>query len=93
MTRQTPASAQAVFRKRYKGHPNVMTPQPVRYGWKDGLAYELSEGEGLGRTPLYGVTVLRPDGTDGPEEANTSFKIRAVAEDWISNGFRERILA
>lgn len=63
--RRTSVSAHTVFRKRYKGEPNLMTPHIVRYGWAGNLAYEVSTGDGLGRdrAPIWGVTFLNPDGT------------------------------
>lgn len=50
-----------VIRREYGTCTNFMTPAPLRYGWAipDRVAYELSEGEGFSREPIYGVTFVR----------------------------------
>jgi hypothetical protein len=42
----------------YKGARNFMTPDLISYGKSGRFVYELSQGEGFSREPIYGVTVL-----------------------------------
>lgn len=52
----------ALFNRVYNGQRNFMTPDVLKRGYRKGLAYELSVGEGFGGERLYGVTVLSPMG-------------------------------
>lgn len=57
MSAEDQAELRALFQARLKGK-NLMTPDVIRYGVSGPYAYELSEGEGFSREPIYGVTVL-----------------------------------
>lgn len=88
-------SAPAIFKARFNGNPNIMTPDLMRYGWKDGLAYELAHGDSIpmrGQPPghIYGVTVLNPDGTDAErdgERLSTCLHSLPEALAYIQTGF------
>jgi hypothetical protein len=50
-------SPEEIIKAAYKSK-NIMTPTVLSYGKiTDRIAYELSEGEGINRETLYGVTV------------------------------------
>lgn len=52
-------TAKAIFKSVYGDSTNFMTPDVLEYGElpKDRY-YELSEGEGFDREPIFGVTVV-----------------------------------
>lgn len=56
------AKAKALFDKKYKSK-NIMTPEILAYGVQGIFAYELSEGTGFRREPIFGVTVMELSGT------------------------------
>lgn len=44
--------------------PNLMTPNAMRfYDLPDGTMVELSQGTGFENEPIYGVSVISPDGS------------------------------
>ncbi|MDD5511324.1 MAG: hypothetical protein PHI12_11045 [Dehalococcoidales bacterium] len=51
-------TAREAFREAYGGQLNLMTPDVIELGLiAPGVAYEISEGEGIDGGPLYGFTV------------------------------------
>lgn len=46
-----------IFETTFKGK-NIMTPDVVEYGKTGDLIFEISEGTGFNREPIFGVTVL-----------------------------------
>jgi hypothetical protein len=49
---------------------NFMTPTVIRYyDLPDGTMVELSSGTGFDNDPIYGVTVLNPDGTQNHDQS------------------------
>lgn len=76
------ASIPAGYRKLFKGE-NFMTPN--RVGWfklRVGFA-ELSEGEGMSRQTIYGVTVRPDKWEDGQQGLSRLFQSKAAAMDYI----------
>lgn len=61
----TPTTVRDIFHKVYKGSPNFMTPDVLRYGSKGDHVYELSRGDGFGDIKvMIGVTVLKREGSE-----------------------------
>lgn len=83
MTQHTAQSA----RSRFRGQ-NFMTPNALRYGWKGDLAYELSEGTGFRNNLIWGVTVVRSDGTNEYDLSRCFFD-RDEAEAYIERRFTD----
>lgn len=53
----------AIFKQAFNGRPNILTPNVIRYGRRNGLLYELSWGSGiLTEEKIFGVTFLGPNG-------------------------------
>lgn len=50
--------ARELFHKVYDGRANFMTPDILRYGITDGYAWEISEGTGISKEPIFGLTVI-----------------------------------
>ena len=50
------------FDKCFNGQPNFMTPRILNVGETDKYIYELSEGEGIERETIYGLTFLTKEG-------------------------------
>lgn len=79
--------ADNIFRVRYNGKNNFMTPNIIERKIKDGRVYELSSGDGLSLgSKLFGVTVLNPDGTDSG--LNEVFDNETEARSYIDSGFK-----
>jgi hypothetical protein len=72
-----------VFKTKFKGQPNFMTPNIVRYGKKGEYLYELSKGEGIGGGTIYGVTFLTLEGERPEERVSKGGLTKQQAEDWI----------
>ena len=52
-------TAREIFRRRFKGSKNFMTPNVEKYGKVNrNVAYELSSGRGFSGGTMYGVTVV-----------------------------------
>jgi len=51
-------SANQLFKKVYGTSTNFMTPNVLKRGVKGNFAYEISEGEGFNREPIFGVTFI-----------------------------------
>lgn len=80
--------AEAIFRKRYNGHPNVMTPRihARRMVATGRLAVELSEGDGMvPGAEMWAVTVLvaADPHADVGHHLSQCFSTRREAEDYI----------
>ena len=52
----------SAFDKCFNGQPNFMTPRILNVGETDKYIYELSEGEGIERETIYGLTFLTKEG-------------------------------
>jgi hypothetical protein len=82
-------SAVDIFRLEYGASKNFMTPDALTYGLiTPSLAYELSEGEGLDRTPIFGVTIVEWKGrkeTERKHDLSKMFATRKDAEDYIQS--------
>lgn len=74
--------AKALFDKHIKGK-NIMTPDVVRYGVSGAYAYELSQGEGFKREPIFGVSVITRKYGESRHELSKMFYSLEEAEGWI----------
>jgi DNA-directed RNA polymerase subunit L len=72
-----------IFNKVFKGQTHIMTQDVVRYGKKSEHIYELSQGDGIDRKPLYGVTVLTMKGER--TDLSQAFASLAMAEQYIKS--------
>lgn len=70
------------FRIAYRGAPNFMTPDVIRFGQKRDKLYELSTGKGIGGTPIWGVTVISVYGHK-LHDLSECFSTRLDAERYI----------
>ena len=61
------AAIDGVFQDWFNGHANFMTPTIVNRGKCRQFLYELSKGEGIDRSTIYGVTVLELLNEDAPD--------------------------
>lgn len=76
-----------IFGKTFNGETNFMTPNIVRFGQVGVYIYELSNTGSSGGIfdNMYGVTVLRHDGST--TELSRSFSSKSAAENYIANSF------
>jgi hypothetical protein len=79
------AKANRLFADRYHGQGNFMTPDIIARGMtKSGrFAWELSQGEGINRQPIYGVTVLDAATRESEHSLCCLFQSRLLANDHI----------
>lgn len=75
-----------LFRRAYNGQPNFMTPNPVTYGKRGRLCYEISRGTGIDGRPLYGVTVIELD-MNRRHDLSQCFDSFHKADEYVSSDF------
>ena len=75
-----------LFHRTYNGKPNFMTPNPVTYGKRGRLCYEISRGTGIDGRPMYGVTVIEIDMTKR-HDLSQSFPSFNEADKYVSSDF------
>jgi hypothetical protein len=69
-------------------HPNIMTPEIVRFGWiNPALAYELSRGRGMYDDVIFGVTFARQT------SAGEAQSLKGISKGGISETMALRYLA
>ena len=81
--------AMYLVNKTFNGFPNVMTPSVIAYGMADDThAWELSTGEWVNRTRLWGVTVVNFDPatkeTSRNHDASKCFNTHKEAREYIA---------
>lgn len=77
---KTPKEAKEVFQELFEGRKNIMTPDIIRYGWRNHLAYELSEGTDMDNNAIFGVTVIDTSGTELDHDHNKSKLCKSLDE-------------
>lgn len=77
------AESKALFDQYIKGK-NIMTPDVIRYGVAGKYAYELTEGTGFKREPIFGVTILTRRYGEHRHDLSKMFYSIEEAEAWIS---------
>lgn len=78
----TDAEIARVFREKFNGRKNVLTPDVIRYGKRGPYIYELSSGERMDGGRMYGVTVIEL-GVGLRHDLCRSFRQREIAEAFI----------
>lgn len=73
-----------LFETTYNGNMNLMTPNLIRRGFRKGLAYEISKGNWMDSSPIYGVTVLTEHGKPR-RDLNKCLNSLEEAETYIKN--------
>ena len=58
-------TASEVINKEYKNARNFMTPDILHTQFSGGFAVELSQGEGMNRQPIFGVSVVEFESDNG----------------------------
>ena len=58
----TSTTIEKVFRARFNGDPNFMTPDILTFGETPKYIYEISKGEGIYKEKIYGITFLEKTG-------------------------------
>lgn len=66
----------------YFPNTNFMTPNILRVGFRGRYAYELSEGEGFDRRPIFGVSLRLKSTADHVD--GKLFQKKTEAENFIS---------
>lgn len=74
------------FRLAYGNSRNMMTPDVIRYGRKNGFVYEISQGEGFKREPIFGVSVATSEG-ERDHDKSAMFHSLADANTYVKRGF------
>ncbi len=82
-----PNEIKEIFQETFKGK-NMMTPDIIKFGESGGFIFELSEGTGFNREPIFGVTVLELTEGEAPKrrsDLSQMFHNLTEAKDFAEN--------
>lgn len=77
------------FMRVFSGKPNFMSPYIDNYGKRGKMIWELSHGEGIRGTPIYGVTVIELPSTIR-HDLSSAFTSKEEAMAYIRNDFQHK---
>ncbi len=77
------SESKQLFDEYIKGK-NIMTPEILQFGVSGKYAYELSQGTGFKREPIFGVTVLRRKTGERRDDLSKMFYSLEEADGWIN---------
>ena len=84
MVKRTSVSASVIFRRKFKGRKNFMTPDREKMGKiNKNVAFEIASGRGFSGGKMYGVTVVSVNPKTG----------RTMSQDKLSDAFESRAKA